>query len=120
EQLTHMQFWQELLIQNIKEGRPSWYEIDWENEYPPDYKLKYGKWIEFSQAVTDTIIEIQNISKTYDLSRQHPNLSNVSTAHILRFACSHLSYHIAQIALTRKILGFWPSPESNEPSHHLI
>ena len=120
EQLTHLQFWQEVLIQNIKEGKPNWHKIDWQNAYPPDYKAQYGGWVEFSQVVKDTIGQIQDLAQNCDLTHKYQDLSNVTAVHLLRFSCSHMSYHIAQIALTRKILGLWPPPLSDESSYHLI
>jgi uncharacterized damage-inducible protein DinB len=120
EQATHLQFWQEILMQNIKEGKPNWRDIDFENAYPPDYKTQYGGWTGFSQAVKDTVSQMQDLAQNCDLTRVYPDISNTSAIHLLRIACSHLSYHIAQIALTRKILGLWPPPPSEEKLHSLI
>lgn len=120
EQTTHLQFWQEILMQNIKEGKPNWRDIDFENAYPPDYKTRYGGWTGFSQAVKETISLMQDLAQNCDLTRVYPGISNASAIHLLRIACSHLSYHIAQIALTRKILGLWPPPSSEERLHSLI
>ena len=32
EQLTHLQFWQELTLQNLKEGKPHWSDVDWNSD----------------------------------------------------------------------------------------
>jgi uncharacterized damage-inducible protein DinB len=120
EQVTHLQFWQDILMQNIKEGKPNWHNIDWKNAYPPDYRTLHGGWIGFSQVVKDTIIQMQDLAKNCNLTCLYPDISNTSAVYLLRIVCSHLSYHVAQIALTRKILGLWPPPPSEEKQHSLI
>ena len=108
EQLTHLQYWQELLLKNIKEGKPNWYDIDWSN-YPPDFIDIYGDWEAFKKAIMDSILELQQIIKDSDnLAERFPGVDDKSLIHLARVFCSHMSYHISQIVMTRKLLGLWP------------
>lgn len=119
EQLTHLHFWNELGLQNIKEGKPHWADVDW-NNYPPNYLKKYGDWQGFHKAILDAIIEIQQITKdTDEINKRFSEIDNISFIQMVRFLCSHMSYHIAQVVMTRKLLDNWP-PLGNYTSYHLI
>ncbi|NHJ48539.1 MAG: DinB family protein [Asgard group archaeon] len=119
EQLTHLHFWNELGLQNLKEGKPHWSDVEW-SKYPPDYLEKYGDWQSFHKAVIETMLEIQQIiMDADDVNKRFPEIDNVSFAHMARFLCSHMSYHIAQIVMTRKLHGDWP-PAGNHTPYHLI
>lgn len=119
EQLTHLQFWQELTLQNLKEGKPHWSDVDWD-AYPPDYKALHGDWNTFHRVILDTFIEIQQLTMVEkDPAKRYPEIDNVSFIHLVRFVCSHMSYHIGQIIITRKLFGLWP-PLGNVTSYHLI
>ncbi|MHA1187106.1 MAG: DinB family protein [Candidatus Heimdallarchaeota archaeon] len=119
EQLTHLQFWQELTLKNLKEGKPHWSDVDW-SEYPPDYEALYGDWKTFHRVILDTFIEIQQlVMEENDLAKRYPEIDNVSFIQLVRFLCSHMSYHIGQVVMTRKLFDDWP-PLGNVTSYHLI
>ncbi len=118
-QLTHLHFWNELGLQNIKEGRPHWSKVDWDS-YPPDYHKKYGNWKSFRKAILDTILEIQQVITTMDnVNKRYPKIENVSFVELARFLCSHMSYHIGQVIMLRKLFGNWP-PTGTYASYSLI
>jgi uncharacterized damage-inducible protein DinB len=119
EQLTHLHFWNELGLQNLKEGKPHWGDVDW-SKYPPDYKEKYGDWKGFQKAIIEMFLEIQQIIMDAENPNvRYPEISNISFAHMARFLCSHMSYHIGQVVMIRKLLGNWP-PLGRFTPYHLI
>jgi len=108
KQLTHLHFWQLLIVQNIKEGKPSWDNID-STINPPNYLEKYNDWDGFKKAIMDSIIEIQQmVLDANNLTQRFPELNDASVAHLIGVYCSHMSYHLAQVVIIRKFFGLWP------------
>ncbi|MHA1308561.1 MAG: DinB family protein [Candidatus Heimdallarchaeota archaeon] len=119
DQLTHLQFWQELTLENLKEGKPHWNDYDW-SKYPPDYQAIHGDWKTFHKVILNTFIEIQQLTMDEkNPARRYPEIDNVSFTHLVRFLCSHMSYHLGQIVMTRKLFGLWP-PLGSYTSYQLI
>jgi len=108
-QLNHLQFWAELLLRNLTEGGPAWDDAG----PAPDYLAEGGGWAGLEARLRDTLAATQRtIREADDLNRFYPGVQSWRFVGIARIALTHLVYHVAQIVLTRKILGLWPPTDA--------
>ena len=108
EQLSHLNYWAELLLENLTDGEPAW-----DDAGPmPDYLAECRDWVGFHVRIRDTLLRtIAVIEEAEDLNRLYPAVQSWRFVEIARIALTHFVYHLGQIVLTRKILGLWPPPD---------
>ncbi|MFO7445478.1 MAG: DinB family protein [Ignavibacteriaceae bacterium] len=110
ELLEHLRISQEDILRYMVD--PGWKSPKWPDEYWPDKKSTivndemWNESIKKFSSDLEEIISIVNDNKT-DLTSVIPHTENHTYLREILLVVNHNSYHIGQIAETRKLLGNW-------------
>jgi len=108
--LKHMNYWQDRLISRIegmkvlpaKSSDDGWdFDLSAENEEA--YRRELGKFLTSIDYITQTMLPRADELK--GSKGDYPNGYSV-----IQTMASHLSYHIGEVVLVRRMLGLWPPP----------
>ena len=107
--LKHMNHWQDKFLSRIQgmkvEGDASWVE-GWEDKLNADSQQALDREV-------DKLLRSINLAKT--IMREDGDMIQDRTYYaskydVIQSMASHLSYHLAEVILLRRIFGAWPPP----------
>ncbi len=108
--LKHMNYWQDRLISRIEGMKvlpAKTSEDGWKFDLSPadeeTYKRELGKLLTGTNYITQTILP-----KTEELKEVKGDYPNGFM--VIQTMASHLSYHLGEVVLLRRVLGLWPPP----------
>ncbi|RPI75122.1 MAG: DinB family protein, partial [Ignavibacteriales bacterium] len=109
--LKHINYWQERFISYIKDEftEPTLKaEIGWAfPQSPSDQEELYNE----IKKLNDTLVSVKKLSED-ELNKK---AQNYQTGYdVLQAMASHISYHLGEIVLLRRIIGSWPPPSGGD------
>ncbi|MHA2190875.1 MAG: DinB family protein [Candidatus Thorarchaeota archaeon] len=111
EQLYHMVYWQDLVIEDLKGGKVDFAEAS-KHDWPEAGKMgKDADWPKLIQRFEEGINEMGGFVNKDDISRPIESWNNLPVAKAVMVIIQHNSYHIGEIVVARKSIGLWPPEE---------
>ena len=106
--LKHINYWQEKFIRRLKgedvEADYSWKE-GWEEDLNASSQEELNSEVRLFSESLDTVRTLLNENPP---SLMEPSGKYDSRYLVIQTMASHISYHIGEIVLLRRIFGYWP------------
>ncbi len=111
EELAHVVFWQEFILQTVRGGQPQppataaggWPAM-------PSGRSAVEAWEALKGRFVTSLAEIQMIARENDLEGQVGQEKKSTLGEQLLMLGTHNSYHFGQIVALRRLIGAWPPP----------
>ncbi|MGY5853587.1 MAG: DinB family protein [Candidatus Thorarchaeota archaeon] len=111
DQLFHIVFWQDLVLEVARGKKVDWAEThgkDWPTE---THLLDNSLWDSLLERFELGLKQADDILDNDDLTKPMPAWSDAPVAKAMLVLAQHNSYHLGQIVLARQVLKKWPPPE---------
>ena len=110
EILSHMVYWQNLILQAVRGERVLWLERAAEGKQ--DYPIDDGPsdWETLLARFHAGLLEAEHLALTVDLERPLINWEQGTVLSALSTLAMHNSYHLGQMVMARQLVEHWPTP----------
>ena len=112
--LGHVVFWQDLCLAWIAGESPPIPE-DADSWPSPAGPVRPEDWEATASRFAAGLAEVEEVLAAGDLDAVIPALPDEATKlDVIQTIVSHLSYHVGQIVLIRRVLGLWPPAQESD------
>jgi len=108
--LKHMNYWQHKLLQRM-EGGDVYPDHTWQEGWEESFNA--GSQEELDQEILKLLSLIKKAEDAIGNGETDRSCSSETLQthyHILQAMASHISYHLAEVVILRRIFGAWPPP----------
>ncbi|MBI4640222.1 MAG: DinB family protein [Candidatus Tectomicrobia bacterium] len=112
--LSHMVYWQDLILQAARGEQVSWpasLAEGWKDHSAAEAAANWASLVARFQAGVE---EAGQLARTADLDQPLANWGDSTVLKALSVLAVHNSYHLGQVVMARQVAGQWPPPDGGD------